>query len=364
MIIKTDKNLLIAYGDIWWGDGHYFVSHLSRLEAEYDNIEVRLYTPGGCVFDGDLIYNAINKSDNIEKLVIDGMAASMGAIIMVSHDNVEIVENGYVMIHAPSSGSYGNAKDKEAEAKLLRMMEKNFISKLMARTGKSRKFVEKWMDGSDHWLNAEECLELGLVSKIIPSIVKTARPIENPESMGNQEVYNMYASLLTYDFPTSKTEILNRNSNMKQPLITALGLVGFTAQSSDTAIIEAVQARITKAEAEKDDAEKKLKEYVKAQVKTVLDQHEGKTFEKEQRAVYENIGQTSGVDALMTVLGTASAKTQAPNVTSLIQNNGSDARADWDFDKWQKEDRKGLEAMAEKNPAQFNQLFNAKYNRD
>ncbi|MCD9582288.1 Clp protease ClpP [Tenacibaculum maritimum] len=340
------------------------MSHLSRLETQYSDIEVRLHTGGGSVFDGNLIYNACNKSNNIDKIVIDGIAASMGGIIMLSRQKVEIVENGYVMIHAPSSGSYGNAKDMESQAKLLRMVEKNFVAKLMARTGKPKNEVEKWMDGSDYWFDAEACLALGLVTKIIPSRVDTVLPITDPENMENQEVYNMYASLLTADFNPQKRTILNSLSNMKQPLITALNLVGVNVQSSDTAIIEAVTAKLKAVEAERDAAQNKLTENVDAQLKVILDQHqEAGTFAKDKREVYNKIGKQSGVEALLTVLGTTPKAAQAPNLNGLIQNKTSEARADWTFDKWQKEDKKGLEAMAESDPAKFTALFNSKYGK-
>lgn len=364
MIVRTHKNTLTAYGTIWSGDGTYFISHLARLEAEYSDVVVRLHTSGGSVFDGNLMYNACNKSNNIDKIIIDGIAASMGAIIMMSRQKVEIVENGFVMIHAPSAGAYGNAKDMESQAKLLRLVEKNFIAKLISRTGKTKKEVDKWMDGADYWFDAEECLALGLVTKIIPATVETVLPIADPENMENTEIYNMYASLLTADLSAPKHEILNTNTDMKQPLITALGLVELNAQSSDTSVLAAVQAKITAIEAERDSAKNALAAYKKAQVKAILDQHEkAGTLDEGTRKVYANIGENSGIEALLTVLGTPKKEAQAPNITGLIQNNGSEARAEWDFDKWQKEDRKGLEAMAEKDPAKFNQLFNAKYGK-
>ncbi|CAA0158641.1 Clp protease ClpP [Tenacibaculum maritimum] len=362
MILKTHENILTAYGTIWSGDGKYFVSVLSRLEKTHNDIEIRLHTGGGSVFDGNLIYNACNKSNKIKKIVVDGISASMGSIIMLSREKTEMVENGYVMIHAPSSGSYGNAKDHESSAKLLKMIEKNFVAKLMARTGKTKKEVSKWMDGTDYWFDAEECLELGLISKIIPARVDTVLPKVDPENMDKKEVFNMYASLLTYDLPTSKIQIFNSKSKMKQPLITALALVGVTAQSSDTAVVAAVQEHIQKIEKERDDAVKALDDSVSQQIKVVLDQHEkAGSFDKEQRATYEKIGKSSGMEALLTVLGTPKNQ-EAPNISGMIQNNSSEARADWDFEKWQKEDMKGLEAMAEKDPAKFQKLFNAKYN--
>lgn len=364
MIVKTHKNTLTAYGSIWGGDGTYFVNHFSRLESEYNDITVRLHTNGGSVFDGNLIYNAINKSKANVTIIVDGISASMGAIIMLSAKNVQIVENGFVMIHAPSSYVSGNAKDLEADAKLLRMIEKNFVAKLQAKTGKSKQEAEKLMDGSDHWFDADECLAMGLVSEIIPAQTTPIIPVNDPYGMERQEVYNVYASLLTDDFPI-KTENFNTDTNMKQPLIKALGLVGLTAQSSDTAVIEAVQKELQNERTAKEKAERELKEYKDAQIKATLDVAiKDGVIEAEQRSVYENIGEKSGVDALVTVLSGAKGKETAPNIAQHIKGGSADARANWTFDQWQKEDKKGLEKLAETNPAKFNQLFNAKYGKE
>lgn len=363
MIIKTHKNTLTAYGSIWSGDGTYFVSHFSRLESEYNDITVRLHTNGGSVFDGNLMYNAINKSKANVTIIVDGISASMGAIIMLSAKNVQIVENGFVMIHAPSSYVSGNARDFEADAKLLRMIEKNFIAKLQAKTGKSKQEAEKLMDGSDHWFDAEECLAMGLVSQIIPAQTAPIIPVSDPYGMDGQDVYNVYASLLTNDFPI-KNEINKTEINMKELLISALGLVGLTSQSSDTAIIEAVQKQLQGMEAAKEQAENELKEYKQAQIKATLDVAvKDGVIKAEQRSVYEDIGEKSGVDALVTVLSGAKGKDVAPNIAGHIKGGSADARANWTFDEWQKEDKKGLEKLAETDPAKFNQLFNEKYKK-
>ncbi|MCT4698462.1 Clp protease ClpP [Tenacibaculum haliotis] len=362
MIVKTHKNTLTAYGVIWDGDGAYFVSHLNKLEAEYDDIKVRIHTYGGSVFDGNLMYNALNKSTAIEKIIIDGIAASMGAVMILSRPNVEIVENGYVMIHAPLSYRDGTAADFEKDAKLLRSIEKNFKKKLMARTGMSESEVEKLMIG-DNWFDAEECLAMGLVSKIIPSQVELTLPVEEPSALKKQEVFNRYAALLTQPINKSNT---NNKSNMKQPLITALGLKNVNAQSSDTAVVEAVEAQLQTETQARKDAEKELETYKKGQVKAYLDTAEkNKLFDPEKREVYENIGEKSGIEALMTVLST-SKKGTAPNIVGAIKGGkeGEDEpRANWGFDQWMEKDPKGFEKMAEKEPAKYNQIFNAKYNK-
>ncbi|WP_407512853.1 head maturation protease, ClpP-related, partial [Elizabethkingia miricola] len=192
MIFGIKDNVLTAYGTIWGGDGTEFIYWLSRLESSYSDITIRLHTYGGSVFDGNLMCNAVERSPANITIIIDGLAASMGAIFILSSKVVKIVNNGYVMIHAPSSGSYGNAKDHESSAKLLRMMEQNFIDKLVLRTGKTKAEVTTWLE-SDTWLDAQEAKDLGIVSEIIPAAVETVYPAFVPEEMGETEVYNMYA---------------------------------------------------------------------------------------------------------------------------------------------------------------------------
>lgn len=365
MIIKTHKNTLTAYGTIWSGDGQYFVESLNRLERDYSEITVHLHTPGGSVFDGNLIYNALNKSVSVIHIVIDGIAASMGAIIILSAKKVSIVENGYLMIHAPSSYSNGQAKDFENQAKLLRSIEKNFLEKLSVRTGKPIKEVEKWLVG-DNWFDAQEAKKLGLVTDIIPTQTATLFPVENPAKMGQQDVYNAYACLLT----SMNVNNYKIDTKMKLALIQALALSALTAESSDTAVIQAIQERINEEKSAREKAENELKAFKQAQIEAVLEAAiKEKKIAETQKEVYQKIAETSGIEALNVVLANAGGKESTkpqpvPNIADLIKVKQSTTNASWTFDEWQKNDPKGLEKMSVENPEEFKKLFNAKYKRD
>lgn len=373
------------YGTIWEYDGQAFIYYLNALESKYAEIIIRLHTYGGDVFAGNLICNAIERSNSKIKIIVDGLAASMGAVIILSATDVEIVNNGYVMIHAPHSGSYGNAKDHESSAKLLRLMEDNFIDKLMMRTGKTREEVALWLT-ADTWLGAQEAQDLGIVASVIPASVSTVYPAFDPDDVGEAEVYNMYGALLT-NLPTPAASILDKpqlpqsnfNDNMKQLLITAFALQGLNAQSSDTAVLDALQKKFSDTEAAgnlekigKEAAEAKLKQYEDGRVKSLIDGAEaalGKKFSDDEKKTYETIGATSGVEALELVFKTVvPAKPAAPNIGAVIQNgSGKGAaaagRENWDFAQWQKEDPKGLEKMAAEDTEKFQALFNAKYQK-
>jgi ATP-dependent Clp protease, protease subunit len=370
MIFNVNQNIITAYGTIWAGNGMEFVSLLSQVEARHKEITIKLHTYGGCVFDGNLMANALRDSKSKIRLEIVGIAASMGFVISLYLEDVYMAANGFLMAHAPSGYTEGTAQDHENNAKLLRSIETNFTEILIKKTGKKEAYVKKWFVG-DNWMDAKEAKKEGLIKDIIEP--ETETEILNPEQLGIEQTYNQFTALLT---PKNKLET-NLHHTMKQPLINALGLTGVDDKSSDTAVIEAVkqhyEAKISKVEAnlviankKATDAETALANQNKTVITAILEtaKKEGK-ITAEQVATYEGIAATSGIEALNVVIAAIPARR---TITGQIQgnaNNSNDAagRESWDFDKWQKEDKKGLEAMAEKEPEKFKELFNAKYKK-
>lgn len=374
MIFQIKDNTILAYGEIWNGNGMEFVLLFSELEAKYSQITVKLHSYGGSVFDGNLIYNTIQNSKKDIDLQIIGIAASMTAIISQSRKDKKpkMVRNGFIMIHAPSGSTYGGAIDHENNAKLLRSIESNLVQLLSTSLSKPKNYVAKWMVG-DNWFDAEEALKEGLISEIIEPESDTITASLNPQELGAQGMYYQFTALLN---PKNEIQI-NLDNNMKKPIIEALALTGVNEQSSDTAVIAAVNAKF---EAEKSElqgkldaeiekrktAEAALKEQSKAAITTVIEaaKKAGK-ITPEQVATYEAIAKASGIDALNTVLGAIPARNP---ITAQIQNQGGVSaapvgRETWDWDKWQKEDPRGIEALAKNDPETFQALYNQKFKK-
>jgi ATP-dependent Clp protease protease subunit len=332
-----------------------------------------MHTYGGSVFDGNLIFNAINASKKNIQIDIMGIAASMGAIISQSRTGTKprMVRNGFLMIHAPSGGSYGTAKDHENTAKLLNSIESQFITMLSSTTGLAESKVSKWMVG-DNWFDAQEALDLGLISEIIEPVTQTINNDLNPKELGMQGMYYQYTALLT----GSNHKNLNSDHTMKKPIIEALSLQGVTEQSSDTAVIEAVKKHFETKELElqgKLDAEIRKRTDLEAQFnsekKASIDAEianavtSGK-ITAAQKETYEKIAQNSGLETLKTVLAAIPARNP---ITNQIGANGKTdlpvGRENWDFDKWQKEDPRGFEALSKSDPDAFKKLYNQKFSK-
>lgn len=374
MIIRSKGNQLFLYGTIWEGDGVYFLDALSRIDGTFHEIELHVHTNGGSVFDGNLIYNSMLNAKSPVDMYIDGIAASMGAVLSLAARKVYMVENGFLMIHEPSGGTWGNAKQHENNASLLRSIEKNFIKKICAKTGLSEVEARKWLDG-DNWFSAEEALKAKLIDGIIDPVA-TAIDTEESGTANLQSRYNSFAALLAFDVNNSNNNEHKNPLEMKKEVISKFGLTGVNEQSSDTAVIQALEdhfknktatleTSLTAKTAELTNLETAVNAQRDAQIKSMLDVAEaGKKITTAQRETYENIGKTSGITALETVLtGLGARASISSHINGAKGEETITAREGWDWDKYQKEDPRGLEAMAQSDAETFGKLYEAKFKK-
>ena len=91
------------------------VAQLLFLETENPDAEISLYinSPGGSVTAGMAIYDTMNYIKCPVRTVCIGMAASMGAFLLMAGEKGKrlALPNSEVMIHQPSGGASGQATD-------------------------------------------------------------------------------------------------------------------------------------------------------------------------------------------------------------------------------------------------------------
>ena len=147
---------------------------LIYLEKEDSGKEITIYlnSPGGEVTSGLAVYDTIVGLKCPVRTVCIGTAASMGSILLLAGEKREILPHAQVMIHDPlinglSGAQKALALEKEAE-KLMKTRE--IIGKIIAeRTGHTLDVVlEKTKE--DCYLNAEESLAFGIVTKIVEHV--------------------------------------------------------------------------------------------------------------------------------------------------------------------------------------------------
>ena len=163
---KTDKEATIyIYDEIgWFGvEATDFVKDLNDIKAE--TIHVRLNTPGGNVFDGTAIANAIKQHKSKTVVHIDGLAASIGSIIAIAGDETIMADNAFFMFHEAWSFVIGNAEGLREEAELLDKIDGVLAKAYANKTGKKQDEIKELMN-AETWLTAEEALEMGMIDGI------------------------------------------------------------------------------------------------------------------------------------------------------------------------------------------------------
>lgn len=140
-----------------------FVKDLNNIKSP--TINLRVNSPGGSVFDGTAIFNAIKQHPSRVIAHIDGLAASISSVIVMAADEIVMAKNAYLMIHEPWSFVIGTADDFRKEANLLDKVGGTISEAYMERSGKEESEILNLM-GAETWFTAKEALENKLIDRI------------------------------------------------------------------------------------------------------------------------------------------------------------------------------------------------------
>ncbi len=148
------------------------ITQLFILDSDsHDPIRVIITSPGGHVDSGYAIHDVMRCIESPVITIGAGWVASIAVPILFGGNKGMrySLPNTRFLLHQPSGGAGGQASDIRIEAQeIIKIRER--INKLISNeTGQT---VEKIAKDSDRnfWMNAEEALEYGMVSKIITTL--------------------------------------------------------------------------------------------------------------------------------------------------------------------------------------------------
>lgn len=172
-ILNEDTACLLLYGEVSdeGGEGKIscrdIVNELMYLDSNYRSLSIRINSVGGDVYPGIAIFNAIRQCKSNVTIYIDGIAASIAGVIALSGKKVEMSRYARIMLHNVSGGCYGNKDDLRDMIRELESLESTIGEIISNRCRKSPDEVKaEYFDGKDHWLKADEALDMGLVDAI------------------------------------------------------------------------------------------------------------------------------------------------------------------------------------------------------
>jgi ATP-dependent Clp protease, protease subunit len=146
------------------------VAQLIHLESEDPDKDVSIYinSPGGSVYAGLAIYDAMQFIKPDVSTICVGVAMSMGALLLAggAPDKRMALPNSKILIHQVSGGFSGQATDIEIHAKEIIDVRQRLDEIISKHTGQDLEKVAKDTE-RDYFMSAEEAKEYKIVDRVI-----------------------------------------------------------------------------------------------------------------------------------------------------------------------------------------------------
>jgi ATP-dependent protease ClpP protease subunit len=140
---------------------------IKDLNATSGAIELHLGTPGGEIWDGISIYNALRSKGNVA-VFVDSIAASIGSVIAQAADpgKLYIESTGRMMIHDGYAMAAGNAAELGRMVEQLNSASDTIAGIYASRSGKPAADWRKAML-DETWYGAQESVDAGLADAVV-----------------------------------------------------------------------------------------------------------------------------------------------------------------------------------------------------
>lgn len=137
--------------------------------AKYNGkpLDIWINSPGGSVFAGAGIYNALKSRNGSTNVKIDALAASAASVIAMAGDTIQISPVGAMMIHNPLTDvSQAYASDLRKQADVLDEIKESIMNAYQLKTGKPRSKISSMMD-DETLMSAKTAIKEGFADSML-----------------------------------------------------------------------------------------------------------------------------------------------------------------------------------------------------
>ncbi|ENC4009652.1 TPA: Clp protease ClpP [Escherichia coli] len=207
---QSDADIYI-YDEIgFWGvTAKQFISDLNAL-GDITHINLHINSPGGDVFEGIAIFNALKTHGASITVYVDGVAASMASVIAMVGNPVIMPENTFMMIHKPFGFTGGDAEDMRTYADLLDKVEAVLLPAYAQKTGKTTDEVAAML-ADETWMSGAECLAHGFADQVTPA-VKAMACIQSKRTEEFKKMPESIRNMITPPRNSATREPENKNT--------------------------------------------------------------------------------------------------------------------------------------------------------
>lgn len=263
VILPRDAKSAVAillYGGIGSGenrvDSSAVVAELMDLASRYENIDVRINSMGGEVYAGMAIFNAIRASQANINIYVDGVAASMAGVIALCGRPLHMSKYARLMLHQVSGGIYGTSKDIRSYADQVDALTNVLVDVVAEKSGlKPEEVRKKWFDGEDHWITAQEAMDLKLADSIY-DMKDGAVPAEGATAEAIYEFTNRLYSQPQINENMALIDELKKRSSFQNAATEEQMLAEVSRLENEAAKVPALESELATLKAEKAAAEK------------------------------------------------------------------------------------------------------------
>lgn len=160
-----DEAVIHIYDEIsWFGiTASDFLRELNQVTAP--SIALHLNSPGGDVFDGIAIYNALRQHKAKVNVTVDSIAASIASVIAMAGDTITMARGSMLMIHEPFAMVIGDARDMRKQADALDLMGDSIAGIYAGRAGGTAEIWRARMV-EETWYGDQAAVDAGLADSV------------------------------------------------------------------------------------------------------------------------------------------------------------------------------------------------------
>jgi ATP-dependent Clp protease, protease subunit len=151
------------------------VAQLLFLNQEDREAPINMYinSPGGQVYAGLAIYDAMQMISNPISTVAVGVTASFGTVLLAAGAKGQryALPHATIHLHQPLGGAQGQVTDIEIQAKEFLRLRTNLNDILAGHTGQPLEVIERDTE-RDFWMDAKAAVDYGLVDQVLEAQVK------------------------------------------------------------------------------------------------------------------------------------------------------------------------------------------------
>ncbi len=141
-----------------------FNESMNELDPDRE-INVRINSPGGDVFDAFAIFNRLKRHPGNVVVDIDGLAASAASFIAMAGNTIQMAKTSQMMIHDAWGVAMGNSADMTSMAGLLEKLDSQIADVYASRSRRKASTFRALMD-DETWFTAEEAVAAKLADSV------------------------------------------------------------------------------------------------------------------------------------------------------------------------------------------------------